>query len=449
MNNNFNYKPSMFNYITKNRNKELLMFNSYTGTSSFTKISRDNCDMIEKWLSGELIPDYNSKEFEVLNKRGFFVDSNKNEKASLKYKTMKFVNDNILHLTIFTTGQCNFRCEYCCESFEHGSMDKESQMKIVKYVEKNIKNFRGLQVDWFGGEPMLGYDAIKFLSENFMKICNLNKKPYIATITTNGYLLDVDTFKKMMKLKICSYTISIDGLEESHNRQRHLCNGNKTFKTIINNLKDIKKEVKTSAFQIKVRTNFTKEIFEQIDDYIDFFSAELNDNRFSFFIRLAADWGGESVKNIKESLLSSKDVKKIYERFAASGKIKNFDALISFFNFGGCVCSASQMNGYVIDTFANVYKCSRIYNKDFQVGMIKGNGILELDEDKVYEWLNNFDMCANDECKFAPLCLHEPCAKFRITSDCRAGKMCPSEVENINEIFQLLDLNSQYFKILI
>ena len=93
-------------------------------------------------------------------------------------KLMDIVNYSKLYLVIMPTEQCNFRCEYCYETHEKGKMSKKTQDALIRYVQKNIYRYTGLNVGWFGGEPLEALDVIEYLSQNFMKICKVAKKPY-------------------------------------------------------------------------------------------------------------------------------------------------------------------------------------------------------------------------------------------------------------------------------
>mgnify|MGYP000969126329 CR=1 FL=1 len=60
---------------------------------------------------------------------------------------------------------------------------------IARFVDKNIEKYKGLKVEWFGGEPLLELESIYYLSQKFKDICKLHKKPFISCMTTNGYYL--------------------------------------------------------------------------------------------------------------------------------------------------------------------------------------------------------------------------------------------------------------------
>ena len=127
-------------------------------------------------------------------------------------------------------------------------------------------------------------------------------------MTTNGYLLTPEVFERLLKLKVYNYQITIDGVQENHDKYRTLKNGAPTFEKIIDNLQNISKNIKSNAFKIAIRANITKESFEHIDEFMDLMYKEFHhDKRFTVFFRPVGDWGGERVKLIKSNLLEKEN----------------------------------------------------------------------------------------------------------------------------------------------
>ena len=144
-----------------------------------------------------------------------------------KEKDSKF--ENCLRLILLPTEQCNFRCVYCYERFRREKMTAKTQAAIVKYIEDNIHKYNGLILNWFGGEPTEAMDVIENLSVKLIDVCKKNKKAYNAGITTNGYNLTYEIFKKLKKLHVTEYQVTIDGLASIHNAQRVMADGAPTF----------------------------------------------------------------------------------------------------------------------------------------------------------------------------------------------------------------------------
>lgn len=135
---------------------------------------------------------------------------------------------------------------------------------------------------------MLNYgNTMNFLVE-VNSICKAANRPLAIQMTTNGYNLSIEKFEKLFSLKVFSYVITLDGVEEDHNSTRMLMNDGETFETIINNLISISK-LKYMQYEIVLRTNFTGKSFKRIKDFRNLlkkFSRMINDLHLTGFMRL-------------------------------------------------------------------------------------------------------------------------------------------------------------------
>ncbi|MHB1622528.1 MAG: radical SAM protein, partial [Cuniculiplasma sp.] len=125
-----------------------------------------------------------------------------------------------LKLIIFPTEECNFRCKYCYENFNIGKMKPEVVEGIKNLLFERSKDLNRLDIEWFGGEPLLAYDIIEDL---LIYARNLSKK-YNFTLesrmTTNASLFSPKLQPKLIGLGITEYQISFDGDREMHDKYR-------------------------------------------------------------------------------------------------------------------------------------------------------------------------------------------------------------------------------------
>lgn len=117
------------------------------------------------------------------------------------------MNDPVQNVTILTTTECNARCYYC---FEHGirqyPMTREIADATVKYIKKNYPE-KQLAINWFGGEPLLNFEIIKYIT------AQLKESGYeiISHITTNGSLLTKEMIDYLQReYSDLSFQITID-----------------------------------------------------------------------------------------------------------------------------------------------------------------------------------------------------------------------------------------------
>jgi len=221
-----------------------------------------------------LIKDVKERElFDLLLSNSFIISSDINEIEQFKFESniVKYLNQGV-YLTIAPTLDCNMACPYCFEQKKKMYMNKDVQDKIIKFLEAyyEFKNFSNLHITWYGGEPLLGLDAIYYLSEKLISFCAKKNINYTSSMITNGVLLTRDVAQKLSnEYKVKVVQITIDGLPEYHNIRRILIDGSKSFDTIINNIENCK-----DLMQITVRVNVDKKNKDNLDKLTDYFINE-------------------------------------------------------------------------------------------------------------------------------------------------------------------------------
>lgn len=219
------------------------VFNARTG--KMLRYFDGDAHIIENYLKQEYLAWSGENHYmAVMYKNGLLVDFDLDEIGEMEQREQDGSFGDCLRLILLPTEQCNFRCVYCYEKFERGRMSETTQDAIVEYIQENINRYKGLIVNWFGGEPTEAMDIIENLSLRLIEVCKKNKKAYNAGITTNGYNLTLENFKKLKKFHVTEYQIIIDGLENIHNAQRMMSDGSPTFDVIMKNLFGNKKQYK-------------------------------------------------------------------------------------------------------------------------------------------------------------------------------------------------------------
>ncbi len=154
---------------------------------------------------------------------------------------------------------CNIRCEYCFGDKgafhgDRGLLSLETGKKAIDFLIANSGSRHNLEIDFFGGEPLLNFEVIKKLVEYGRSVEKDHHKNIRFTITTNGILLDdekIDYIDEHMGNVI----LSIDGRPEVNDRMRHTANGKGTYGIITDNYKRFIK--KREDRQYYVRGTFT------------------------------------------------------------------------------------------------------------------------------------------------------------------------------------------------
>lgn len=429
-------KKSIYN-IEVMDNTELLIFNSLKGTYVKTK---NHISLIQNVLNKPEIY-LNSKITEKLLGLGFLTEC-ENEKELAEFKFYESVYDKSLNLCIMPTEQCNFRCIYCYEKFKIGSLSKENIDGLMTWFRKNICNYKSVHISWFGGEPLMALSQIYELSEQMIEVCRAYHKPYTASITTNGYLLSEDVFRKLLKCRVLQFHITIDGDKENHNRQRVLGDGKPTYDVIIDNLVTISTKVKSKMFNIIIRNNVTKNTLVSIQKFIDeMYQLFGQDTRFEFYFRPVGKWENTEFRMGEEELITNFD--EMYESILNAENHLNYAPYRNALE--NQMCAVHKRNQYVIRGDGRVAKCTMLLEEsENEVGNITSSGI-ELDVNKIIKWLglSNRENAKCSNCSLYATCFSKACpAKEYILKN---KSSCGYETKNAKYILKLLNKSNIFF----
>ena len=169
---------------------------------------------------------------------------------------------NIIH-------DCNLRCKYCFadEGEYHGErkvMSAEVGKKAIDFVIEKSGPRKNIEVDLFGGEPLMAFDTIKEIVEYAKEQEKLHKKLIRFTMTTNATLLN-DKIMQYMDKNMGNIVLSIDGRKSVNDKVRTRIDGSGSYDRILPNIqKMVKMRDKSKAYY--VRGTFTR---ENIDFYED------------------------------------------------------------------------------------------------------------------------------------------------------------------------------------
>ncbi|MBQ3047325.1 MAG: thioether cross-link-forming SCIFF peptide maturase [Clostridia bacterium] len=153
--------------------------------------------------------------------------------GKLKEKTAGVVKALCLHVA----HTCNLNCAYCFASQGkyHGDravMSFEVGKRALDFLVENSGTRRNLEVDFFGGEPLMNFDVVKKLVSYARSIEKEKGKNFRFTLTTNGVLIDDDVIEFANK-EMSNVVLSLDGRKEVHDRYRVDYNGKASWEKIV------------------------------------------------------------------------------------------------------------------------------------------------------------------------------------------------------------------------
>lgn len=169
---------------------------------------------------------------------------------------------------------CNIRCQYCFASQgdfkgDRSLMSFETGKRALEYLCEHSGNRRNLEVDFFGGEPLMNFEVVKQLVTFGRSIEDKYNKHFRFTLTTNGVLLNdenIDYINENME----NVVLSIDGRKEINDRMRYTISGEGTYDIILPKFKKLVDKRGDKTYYVrgtftKFNTDFAKDVIHMAD----------------------------------------------------------------------------------------------------------------------------------------------------------------------------------------
>ncbi len=162
---------------------------------------------------------------------------------------------------------CNLRCPYCfADQGPYGGdlslMDEDTGVAAIDFLFEASGNRKNLNIDFFGGEPLMNFDVVKELILYIGKKSEETGKVPELTLTTNALLLDKEKGDFLKKHEI-SVVLSIDGRPEVHDKMRFTANQKGSYDTVMKNIQEF---IKDGYSKYIVRGTFTSENLDFVKD---------------------------------------------------------------------------------------------------------------------------------------------------------------------------------------
>ena len=173
-------------------------------------------------------------DVESLEKDGKLFTEDEYENLAFDFKNNNTV---IKALCLHVSHTCNLNCEYCFASQGkyHGDralMSLEVGKRAIDFLVENSGTRKNLEVDFFGGEPLMNWDTVKDIVAYARSIEKEKNKNFRFTLTTNGMLIDDDVIEFANK-EMHNVVLSLDGRKEVHDRLRKTVNGKGSYDIIV------------------------------------------------------------------------------------------------------------------------------------------------------------------------------------------------------------------------
>lgn len=313
---------------------------------------------------------------------------------------------------------CNLACQYCFaeEGEYHGRralMSYEVGKKALDYLIANSGSRRNLEVDFFGGEPLMNWDVVKKLVAYGRSQEPLHNKQFRFTLTTNGVLLN-DEIMDFCNKEMSNVVLSLDGRSEVNDKMRPFRNGRGSYDLIVPKFQTFAKQRGEKDYYI--RGTFTRNNLDFSEDVFHF--ADLGFEKMSIEPVVASP---EEAYAIREEDLPR--ILNEYDKLALEYIKRHKEGRgFTFFHFmldlsqGPCV--AKRLSGcgsgteyLAVTPWGDFYPCHQFVGQDeFLLGNVD-DGVIKT------ELRDEFKLCnvyAKDKCR-------ECYARFYCSGGCAAN----------------------------
>lgn len=306
------------------------------------------------------------------------------ELSPLDLERIYSMRNDVLHLILLPTEQCNFRCTYCYEDFSIGRMKPEVVLGVKRLIDHRVDELRQLKISWFGGEPLLAINVIEEISEHVLTASHKKGFAYVGDITTNAYLLDGRMLERLVSAGVRDFQISLDGPEEFHNLTRVRANGLGSFQQLWGNLLAARES--EARISVLLRIHVTPDNLPSMPDFLtEIRETFLIDPRFSVKLKAVERLGGPNDANmdVLGESIKSRALSQLREIVHSKEETapKKFSA-----------CYAARPNSLMIRANGALGKCTvSLAEPENNLGMLRPDGTLQFDNERLYPWLRGWE----------------------------------------------------------
>ncbi|NLJ89467.1 MAG: thioether cross-link-forming SCIFF peptide maturase [Clostridiales bacterium] len=346
-----------------------------------------------------------------------------------EFKTRETV---VKALCLHIAHDCNLACRYCfAEEGEYkgekGLMSFEVGKQALDFLIANSGNRRNLEVDFFGGEPLMNFQVVKDLVKYGREQEKIHNKKFRFTLTTNGVLLN-DSIMEFANKEMSNVVLSVDGRKEVHDHMRPSHNGKGSYDIIMPKFKKFADS--RNHMDYYVRGTFTK-----------------NNLDFSEDVKHLAEQGFKQISVEPVVLdptdpyaIKEEDLSVIFEEYDRLAKYmidknkakEGFNFFHFMIDLTGGPCVAKRLSGcgsgteyLAVTPWGDLYPCHQFVGQE---EFLMGNVFDGINRTDIVEEFRATSVYSKENCKN---CF----AKFYCSGGCAANAY--NEHGNINETYDI------------
>lgn len=352
------YAMDISNYIIKSATDDNRVLLYSTFSTAFIVLT--NKDYEKVFVNKEFD---DCEHLDTLIKLGFIVNDNEQQRKLLENLSANEVSRRDPVIKIFSTNRCNARCYYC---FEEGinfvDMTDEMALQVVSFIKQYYSQYPRLQINWFGGEPLMNFKAIRIITDELIA----SGYELTTHVTTNGSLINeeiIEYFKS--HYGDISFQVTIDDIGKAYYKIKKYVDLKEetAFDIVINNTRLLlSKDIST-----RIRINFLKERLNHAIEIFDYLNTlyEGLPSPTIYFAPISFDHLPQSRKrcNDKSSEHTHLSLMKFYTDrnilFDESNLVKNTLSNLSL-KPKAIPCGSCRTHNLTITAEGLIFKCHRI-----------------------------------------------------------------------------------------
>lgn len=304
-------------------------------------------------------------------------------------------NSHEYHVTINTSMNCNLKCWYCYENhITSSNMSMETASRIAEHLKRHHRayGYKVLRLGFFGGEPLLNPQVIKFLLSDVRSFANENDITLFVSFTTNGTCLTEDMLVFLRDYDTL-FQITLDGDRDKHNSIRFYKKSQKgSYTDVINSYLKIGNFM--DNYKLTIRINFDGMTIDSLPGVLDDIDA-LDRKKCSIGLHKVWQVPGADI-----------DYSKLY-KFIDIANERHF--LIEYNPIGGVigyVCYADNFHQTVFNYNGEIFKCTaRDFVSSNREGVLTEKGGIRWDADRIATRMGLKIPTVCRPCKLYPTCV--------------------------------------------
>ena len=381
-------------------------------------------------LTSQVVKKINGEEYDLKGVPSAAVKEIEEEISEIKKSGLLFAepkkeipvkSDLVKALCLHICHDCNLSCEYCfAGKGKYRGKSEYMPFNVAKaavdFLIKNSGNRKILEMDFFGGEPLMNLSVVKKTVEYAKKEGKKAGKTFLFTLTTNGVLLNEET-AKWLNDEMENVVLSLDGRKEVHDGVRKTVSGKGSYDVIIENLKRFVEMRGDKHYY--VRGTFTNKNLDFAEDVLALFNAG--------FKHISLE---PVVLNENDKLYIGKDklpdIKEEYRRLAKIylDKKKRGEKLFNFFHFNidveGGVCLKKRVSAcgagneyFSITPSGDIFPCHQFASRpEYKMGDVFEGKI----DENIRKIFKDANLYTKEKCK-------DCVAKYHCSGGCAANNI--------------------------